>query len=82
MPGEQGDVDLGDDGVFVADDAGEKFFAPRQAGRGNCRAISCLTVFDFQPLSRNSSKLLGLSPINPALSTAARNAKRIHSLAL
>ena len=30
VPGEQGEVDLGNDGVFVADDAGEEFFAGLQ----------------------------------------------------
>ena len=30
MPGDQGDVDLGNDGVFVADDAGEQLLAGLQ----------------------------------------------------
>ena len=32
MPGEQGDVDLGDDRVVVADDAGEQLLAALQRG--------------------------------------------------
>ena len=37
VPGEEGDVDLGDDGVVVADDAGKQLVAARPARRGSCR---------------------------------------------
>ena len=33
VAGEEGDVDLGNDGVVVADDAGEQFFAGRQQAK-------------------------------------------------
>ena len=38
VPGEQGDVDLGDDGVLVADDAGKQLFAALQLARKLSRA--------------------------------------------
>ena len=51
VPGEQGEVDLGDDGVFVADDAGKQLLAGCSMRRKLSR-ISCLTVLETQPLAQ------------------------------
>ena len=59
MPREDGDVDLGDDRVVVADDAGKQLLAGLQLAR-KLSWISCLTVFDCQPLERSSASVEGL----------------------
>ena len=62
MPGDQGEVDLGNDGVVVADDAGKELFAAAAACARKLSRISCLTVLDTQPLSRKSFRLAGRGP--------------------
>ena len=57
--GDQADVDLGDDRVVVADDAGKQLFARRQSIRRKLSWISCLTVLETQPLSRSSRSVAG-----------------------
>ena len=56
--GENGDVQLGDDGVVVADDAGIQS-SPACSLARKLSWISCLTVFDRQPLDRNSARVVG-----------------------
>ena len=56
------DVDLGDHGVVVADDAGKQLVTALSARR-KLSWISCLTLFETQPLWRKSRRLSGRTVI-------------------
>ena len=60
--GEERDVDFGDDGAVVADDAGKKLFAVGSMRR-KLSWISCLTVLETQPLSRSSRRVGSLAVV-------------------
>ena len=59
VPGEHRDADLGDDGVVVADDAGEQRSSPLLRAARKLSRSSCLTDFDCQPLSRSCLRVVG-----------------------
>ena len=72
MPGQQGEVDFGDDGVVVADDAGKEILAGTGAWRRKLSRISCLTVWEVQPLARSSLRVVGRTTVIGLLASRQR----------
>ena len=61
VAGEQGEVDFGNDGVVVADDAGKEVVAGLQHTQ-EVVANLFFTVLEIQPLARRSLRLVGRTP--------------------